>query len=106
MTDNSEDTGFIVAPIRVGPQGSWLQRLSKGLSRSSKELGEQVTAVLTKKKLDQETLDELETMLIEADLGPAAAARITERFGRERVGREATELEVKESLAEAILGEI
>ncbi len=105
MTDQ-QDSGFIVAPIKTGLETSWLQRLTKGLSKSSKELGEQVTAVLTKKKLDQETLDELETMLIEADLGTAAAGRITARFGAERVGREATELEVKESLAEAILGEI
>jgi len=45
-------------------------------------------------------------MLIEADLGPAAAGRITERFGRERVGREATDIEVKESLADAIFHEI
>ncbi len=105
MTDN-EDQGFIVAPIRTGVETGWLQRLSKGLSKSSRELSVQVTAVLTKKKLDQETLDELEAMLIEADLGSAAAGRITERFGRERVGREATEAEVKESLAEAILAEI
>ena len=105
MTDQ-EDSGFIVAPIRTGLETSWLQRLSKGLSRSSRELSVQVTAVLTKKKLDQEALEELEMMLIEADLGTAAAARITERFGRDRVGREATELEIKESLAEAILGEI
>lgn len=105
MSDD-DDTGFIVAPIRTGVETGWLARLSKGLSKSSRELGEQVAAVLTKKKLDQDTLDELEAMLIEADLGPAAAARITERFGRERVGREATELEVKESLAEAILSEI
>jgi fused signal recognition particle receptor len=105
MTDQ-EDTGFIVAPIRTGLETSWLQRLRKGLSKSSRELSEQVTAVLTKKKLDQDTLDELEAMLIEADLGTAAAGRIAERFGRDRVGREATEAEVKESLAEAILGEI
>jgi fused signal recognition particle receptor len=105
MTDE-QDSAFIVAPIKTGLETSWLQRLTKGLSKSSKELGEQVTAVLTKKKLDQETLDDLETMLIEADLGTAAAGRITARFGAERVGREATELEVKESLAEAILGEI
>ena len=105
MTDE-QDSGFIVAPIRTGLETSWLQRLRKGLSKTSRELSDQVTAVLTKKKLDQETLDELEAMLIEADLGPAAAARITERFGRDRVGREATDAEVKEGLAEAILGEI
>ncbi|MFV4677388.1 signal recognition particle receptor subunit alpha, partial [Mycobacterium tuberculosis] len=78
MSDD-DDTGFIVAPIRTGVETGWLARLSKGLSKSSRELGEQVAAVLTKKKLDQDTLDELEAMLIEADLGPAAAARITER---------------------------
>ena len=105
MTDE-QDSGFIVAPIRTGLETSWLQRLRKGLSKTSRELSDQVTAVLTKKKLDQGTLDELEAMLIEADLGPAAAARITERFGRDRVGREATDAEVKEGLAEAILGEI
>lgn len=101
-----DDSGLIVAPIRTGVETGWLSRLAKGLSRSSKELGEQVTAVLTRKKLDPETLDELETLLIEADLGASAAARITERFARERVGREATDEEVRESLAEAILGEI
>jgi len=105
MTDN-EDTGFIVAPIRTGVETGWLQRLTKGLSKSSRDLSVQVAAVLTKKKLDQETLDELEAMLIEADLGSTASGRITERFGRDRVGREATETEVKQSLAEAILAEI
>jgi len=105
MSD-TQDNGFIVAPIRTGVETGWLQRLTKGLSKSSRELSGQVAAVLTKKKLDQETLDELEAMLIEADLGSAAAGRITERFGRDRVGREATETEVKESLAEAIFSEI
>ena len=106
MSDTSPDSGFIVAPIRTGIETGWLQRLSKGLSRSSRQLGEQVVAVLTKEKLDQAALDQLEDMLIEADLGPAASARITEAFGKARVGREATAIEVKESLAEAVLAEI
>jgi fused signal recognition particle receptor len=104
--DTPEDTGFIVAPIRTGAETGWLSRLAKGLSKSSRELGDQVAAVLTKKKLDQDTIEELEDMLIQADFGVSAASRIIERFGRERVGREATELEVKESLADAILAEI
>jgi fused signal recognition particle receptor len=108
MTDGTppSDPGFIVAPIRTGAETGWLARLSKGLSKSSKQLSEQVSVVLTKKKLDQETLDELEMMLVEADLGSVAAAKITEAFGRARVGKETTELEVKESLAEAIAGEL
>ena len=104
--DAPPDEGLIVAPIRVGVEKSWLQRLSKGLSRSSQALSEQVTAVLVKRTLDQAALDDLETMLIEADLGTAAAARVTAAFAAARFGREATEDEIKESLAEAVAGEL
>src|SRR5579875_3184192 len=106
MSDAPSDMP-IVAPIRMGSsKPGWLQRLSKGLSKSSRELGDQVVAVFTKKKLDQSDLDALEELLIEADLGPAAAGRITEAFGRARFGKEASEEEVKESLAEAIAAEL
>ncbi|MDP1631113.1 MAG: signal recognition particle-docking protein FtsY [Caulobacter sp.] len=84
----------------------WFQRLTSGLSRSTREMTDQVTSVLVKKPLDQEQLDQLEEMLIEADLGPHAAARITEAFGRARFGKSSTEQEVKEALAEAIAAEL
>ena len=107
MSDAPADGGFIIAPIRgTGPQPGWMQRLAKGLSRSSTQLSEQVVATLTKKKLDQADLDALEEMLIEADLGPEAAARVAARFGEGRFGKEASEIEVRESLADAIAGEI
>jgi fused signal recognition particle receptor len=88
------------------PKKGWLQRLSEGLSRSSRQMTEQVTGVLTKRPLDQAQLDELEEMLIEADLGPAAAARITEAFAAERFGRQVDEREVKEALASAVSREL
>jgi len=83
----------------------WFKRLTAGLSRSSKEMTDQVTSVFVKKPLDQDQLDQLEEMLIEADLGPHAAARITEAFGRARFGKASTEQEVKEALAEAVAAE-
>ena len=88
------------------PKKGWFARLTEGLSRSSQAMTEQVTAVLTKKPLDQEQLDALEEMLIEADLGPAAAARITERFAEARFGKSSSEQEVKEALAEAVAREL
>ena len=88
------------------PKKGWFARLTEGLSRSSAQMTEQVTAVLTKKPLDQEQLDALEEMLIEADLGPAAAARITERFAEARFGKSSSEQEVKEALAEAVAREL
>ena len=84
----------------------WFKRLTEGLSRSSRQMTEQVVATFVKRPLDQAMLDELEEMLVEADLGPRAAARITEAFGAARFGREAGEDEIKESLAEAIAAEL
>ncbi len=96
---------------RAEPQGrepkrGWLQRLSEGLTRTSRQMSEQVTGVISKRPLDREQLDELEEMLIEADLGPAAAARITEAFGEQRFGRQVDEREVKEALAAAVAAEL
>ena len=88
------------------PKKGWLQRLTDGLSRSSKQMTEQVAAVFVKRPLDQEQLDALEEMLIEADLGPHAAARITAAFGEERFGKSSTEEEVKEALADAVAREL
>ncbi len=84
------------------PKKGWFQRLADGLSRSSKQMTEQVVSTFTKQPLDQAKLDELEEMLIEADLGPHSAARITERFAAEKFGKSVDEQEIKEALAEAI----
>jgi len=106
MSDRPDD-GPIVTPIRTGLDRPGLfDRLSKGLSRSSRQLSEQVVSSFTQKRLDQAALDQLEEMLIEADLGPAAAGRITAAFGQARFGREASDSQVRESLAQAIAAEL
>jgi fused signal recognition particle receptor len=85
------------------PKRGWFQRLTQGLSRSSKQMGEQIAQTFTQKApLDQAKLDELEEMLIEADLGPHSAARIVERFSDEKFGKDVDEAEIKETLAAAI----
>lgn len=106
--DEPDDAGApIVAPIRMGTERpNFFQRLSKGLSKTSKELSSQVVATLTLKRLDAEALDQLEETLIEADLGPAAAARVAAAFGKGRFGREISEEDVRTSLAEAIAAEL
>lgn len=88
------------------PKKGWFQRLADGLSRSSKQMTEQVTATFTKQPLTQDKLDELEEMLIEADLGPHSAARITQRFSDAKFGKSVDEREIKEALAEAIGDEL
>ena len=47
-------------------------------------------------------LEELEELLLGADLGPAAATDIVENFRRSRFGRSVTDAEIKDALAEEI----
>jgi fused signal recognition particle receptor len=67
---------------------SWFQRLRAGLARTSSQLTGQITALFTKRKLDDETLEELEDLLIQADLGVETAMRITGALSSERYGRD------------------
>jgi fused signal recognition particle receptor len=83
-----------------------LRRLSEGLSRTSRQMSEQVSLALGARPLDQERLDALEEMLIEADLGPKAAAKITEAFAAQRFGKSSTDDEVRETLAQAVAEEL
>jgi len=89
------------------PKRGWFQKLTAGLTRSSKQMTEQITQVfVAKEPLDQARLDALEEMLIEADLGPHSAARITQRFSDEKFGKQVSEEEIKEALAQAIGDEL
>ena len=72
---------------RPRPRGSWLQRLRSGLSRSSTTIARGVADIFTKRKLDADSLDDLEDILIQADLGLGAAARIREAVARGRYER-------------------
>jgi fused signal recognition particle receptor len=80
----------------------FLSRLKEGLSRSTQKISGGLTAVLTHRKLDDAALEELEEVLISADLGTAVAVKIIRNFRRTRFGREVTDQEVKDSLAEEI----
>lgn len=80
----------------------WLARLRAGLSRSSSRLSENIASVFTKRKLDDEALEELEELLIAADLGPGPAARLVAEFGKNRFGKEVTDEEIRQSLAGSI----
>jgi fused signal recognition particle receptor len=77
------------------PKQSWWQRLSGGLKRTSSQLGSAIKGLVTKRKLDASTLEELENELIRADFGIDVADRtITAlREGRFEKGISAEELQ-------------
>ncbi|HIL28081.1 MAG TPA: signal recognition particle-docking protein FtsY, partial [Micavibrio sp.] len=80
----------------------WFSRMTEGLSKSSNKITQGLTDLVTKKKLDQDLLDELEDLLITADLGPKTAAKIVEEFGKDRFGKDISEEEIRLALAESI----
>ena len=80
----------------------WFKRLRKGLARSSSNLTENITSIFTKRKLDEDTLQDLEDILIQADLGVETAMNITDALSSQRLGKDITDIEVRQIMAEEI----
>ena len=81
---------------------SWWRRLKEGLARSSSTISQGIVDVFTKRKLDGTMLDELEDILIQADLGVATALRIREAVGKGRYDKQIEPDEVKAILASEV----
>jgi fused signal recognition particle receptor len=81
------------------PKLSWWQKLKSGLARTSTQLTTGISALLTKRKLDSATLDDLEDLLVQADLGLPTAMTIVAALKRERFETDITDAEVREVLA-------
>ena len=77
----------------------FFSRLKDGLSHSTQKLSGGITAIVGKRRLDDEVLEELEELLIGADLGTEVAGRVIGEFRRTRFGKEVTGEEVKAALA-------
>ena len=77
----------------------WFQRLKVGLTKTSSRLSQDIAGIFTKRKLDADTLEELEELLIQADLGIDTAMRITAALAKGRHNREISPEEVRAVLA-------
>ena len=71
-------------------KAGWWQRLSAGLKRTSASIGGAIADLITKRKLDAETIDELEELLIRADLGLATAGKIAAAVAHGRYDKTVT----------------
>jgi fused signal recognition particle receptor len=78
---------------------SWWRRLSSGLKRTSSSLGTAVADLVTKRKLDSAMLEDIEDVLLRADLGTEVAARIAEAVGAGRYEKTISADEVKTVVA-------
>ncbi len=82
----------------------FFSKLSSGLKRSSSKLSSGITGVFTKRKLDDDTLEELEDLLIISDLGTSVARKVTKNIAKDRFDKEITDGEIKTALAAEITG--
>jgi fused signal recognition particle receptor len=85
---------------KEGPaKRSWWQRLTGGLKATSSSLGGAIADLVTKRKLDSGMLEEIEEVLIRADLGIETAGRITSILREGRFDKAISADEVKSVLA-------
>ncbi|RAZ85382.1 signal recognition particle-docking protein FtsY [Mesorhizobium hawassense] len=89
---------LVKAPEPVARR-SWFQRMRDGLARSSRELTGNIAGVFTKRKLDDDTLQDLEDVLIRADLGVETALRVTDSLASSRYGKDVSDSEVRAVMA-------
>ena len=91
MTDSTEQ-----------PKLSWWRRLSGGLKRTSNSLGSAVADLVTKRKLDRAMLEDIEDVLLRADLGTVVAARISAAVGHGRYDKAISADDVKAVVASEV----
>ena len=90
---------FIPDAAAQDEKRGWWQRLRHGLTRSSSAIGQGIGDLFTKRKLTAATLEELEDLLLQADLGVATAGRIAQTVGKGRFEKGIDPEEVKAILA-------
>src|SRR5882757_8153810 len=93
------ETAITAPGMNDTPKQSWFARLTGGLKRTSTSIGSAITELVSKRKLDAGTIEELEELLIRADLGVDTAARIAAAIGKDRYDKTVTDTEVKAILA-------
>src|ERR1700738_447994 len=84
------------------PKLSWWRRLSAGLKRTSGSLGSAVADLVTKRKLDRAMLEDIEDVLLRADLGTEVAARISAAVGHGRYDKSIAADDVKAVVASEV----
>ena len=81
---------------------SWFQKLQSGLFKSSEKISQGVKKIFVNKKLDIQTLNDLEELLIMADIGPTVAEKLTAELANEKFDTNIKPEEVKNFLAKKI----
>lgn len=84
------------------PSTGWFSRFSQGLKKSTARITEGLSAIVTRRKLDEAMLQELEDVLLSADVGYAATTRLVDTVRKQRFDQDVSLDDVKHTLSEAI----
>lgn len=84
------------------PKRGWFSRLTSGLSRTSQQIGDTISSIFTKRKLDDEMLEALEETLILSDIGMTTTMDLVEKLRKTRFGKDVSPEDIQAFLAEEI----
>lgn len=80
----------------------WISKIGKALFKTSEKITENIKTVITKKKLDEHTLIELEEILISSDLGIETSQKLVKELSEEKYKKDIKLKEIKAALAKII----
>jgi fused signal recognition particle receptor len=80
----------------------WFSKLKDGLKKTSSTFTDNLTKVFTHKKINAETLEDLEDILLQADLGVTATTKILKELQSEKVKKDATVSDIQKQLAKTL----
>lgn len=81
---------------------SWFEKVKSGLKKSSNKITSGISDIFTKRKIDNDTLEQLEELLLTSDIGYEATSTIIKNFASQKMNKDADETEIKQALAQEI----
>ena len=81
---------------------NWFDKIKSGLKKSSDKISSGITDIFTKRKIDADTLEELEDLLLTSDIGYDASSAVIKNFALQKMNKDADDTEIKEALAQEI----
>ncbi|AGF75150.1 cell division protein FtsY [Bartonella australis AUST/NH1] len=108
VTEKKTEESPIISSVKE-TEVAWFKRFKNGLSLSSQQLSTSIGALFVKRKFDKDTLQDLEDILIQADLGVETAARITSILAADRYKKNLSQNDIHTIVAneiEKVLGPV
>lgn len=82
--------------------GGFFSRMTKGLKKSTSRMSENMAALFTKRKLDDDAIEDLQDLLIAADFGLPTAMKVTDTLAKDRFDKQISDMDIKIALSEVI----